>query len=601
MTKTTKVLGFMLAIVIVATAFSGCLNIPRKAPEEYSNELKTFSSYDELKEFIKNSRKDYYGRDYVDTSLSVPKGALEQSSTDYSTTNIQVQGVDEADIVKSDGEYLYVVANDKIVIVKAYPESELKIVSEIKSSGYLSDIFLNKDVLIAFDTENYQWKEEYYDYYGHSLIKVYDVSDKSNPKLTQNISYTGYYFDSRMIGDYVYVIANQYVQLYYDYYISYSYENKNDEFEIKLPIIRDKTVDVREISYFDVPGYSFSFTSIISMDIKSGDIKYKVYLTSTAQEMYVSTDNIYLVNTNYYYSYTEQKTIIHKISISDGIIKYYGMGEVLGYVLNQFSMDEYNQHFRVATTVGEVWSGDSTSNVYVLDKNLNLVGKLEGLAKGEEIYSARFIKERCYLVTFKKVDPLFVIDLSNVSEPKVLGYLKIPGYSDYLHPYDENHIIGIGKNTVESEEGNFAWYQGIKIALFDISDVSNPKEIAKYEIGDRGTDSEALHEHKAFLFSKTKNLLSIPITLAEINESQYSGEVPPNAYGEYVGQYAYVFSLTLENGFVLKGKISHNDYYDYQYRIRRILYIEDNLYTISEKMIKVNKLSNLEEVGKLEI
>ncbi len=120
-----------------------------------------------------------------------------------------------------------------------------------------------------------------------------------------------------------------------------------------------------------------------------------------------------------------------------------------------------------------------------MDQNLTIVGRLENLAPGESIYSARFLEDRCYLVTFKKVDPLFVISIEDPTNPRELGKLKIPGYSDYLHTYNEGHIIGIGKNTIEAENGNFAWYQGVKISVFDVRDVFNPKESANYSIGDR--------------------------------------------------------------------------------------------------------------------
>jgi uncharacterized secreted protein with C-terminal beta-propeller domain len=306
-----------------------------------------------------------------------------------------------------------------------------------------------------------------------------------------------------------------------------------------------------------------------------------------------------------------EKTIIHKITINNGNIEYKANGNVPGIVLNQFSMDEYNGYFRIATTTGEVSrTGESTSlnHVYVLDENLKIVGKVEDLAKGERIYSARFMGNRAYMVTFRKIDPLFVIDLSSPENPKVLGYLKVTGYSDYLHPYDENHIIGIGKETAGGDE-NFAWYQGLKISLFDVSDVENPKEIGKVEIGDRGTDSEALRDHKAFLFDKEKNLLVIPISLAEIDESKYSGEIPDWAYGEVVWRGAYVYSLDLTNGFTLKGTITHSNetveksmyYYDYPYQIKRSLYMDNVLYTLSSKMIKMNDLGNLNEINSVNL
>jgi uncharacterized secreted protein with C-terminal beta-propeller domain len=314
-----------------------------------------------------------------------------------------------------------------------------------------------------------------------------------------------------------------------------------------------------------------------------------------------------------------EKTVVQKIGIENGNIEYRGKGEVPGRLLNQFSMDENNGYFRVATTVQGTWNwrtgeqaSPSTNNVYILDSSMNTAGKLEDLAPGESIYSARFMGDRCYLVTFKKTDPLFVIDLSDPYNPGVLGKLKIPGYSDYLHPYDENHIIGIGKETVEAEEWgrDFAWYQGVKLSLFDVSDVENPKEISKYVIGDRGTDSYALHDHKAFLFSRDKKLLVIPILLAEINEEQYPGGVPDNAYGEYVFQGAYVFSLDLESGFQLKGTVTHVEdgsleksgwYWYSPYSVQRSLYIGDSLYTVSQGMVKANSMDGLNELAKVSL
>ncbi len=252
----------------------------------------------------------------------------------------------------------------------------------------------------------------------------------------------------------------------------------------------------------------------------------------------------------------------------------------------------------------------STNNVYVLDSNLNTVGRLEDLAPGERIYSARFMGDRCYLVTFRKVDPLFVIDLADPFNPKVLGKLKIPGYSDYLHPYDEDHIIGVGKETIAAESGDFSWYQGVKLSLFDVSDVTMPKEVSKLEIGDRGTDSYVLRDHKAFLFSRSKNLLVIPIKLAEINEEQYPQGIPPSMSGQFVWQGAYVIDISLENGLVVKGRVGHADeegllksgyYYSSPYAVERSLYMDDILYTISKKMIKMNDLDDLDEINKIEL
>jgi inhibitor of cysteine peptidase len=250
------------------------------------------------------------------------------------------------------------------------------------------------------------------------------------------------------------------------------------------------------------------------------------------------------------------------------------------------------------------------NHVFVLDMELNTISGVMDIAPGERIYSARFMGGRGYLVTFKKVDPFFVLDLSDPTNPYILGKLKIPGYSNYLHPYDENHVIGIGKDTVPAKNGDFAWYQGVKLSIFDVTDVNNPKELSKYIIGDRGTHSLALDDPHAFLFSMEKNLLVIPILLAEIDESKYPGGYPPNTHGDYTWCGAYVFDISLINGFQLRGGISHTDnfdpgslswYYDSPYKVKRSFYIEDVLYTISGNMIKANDLASLSEFNSVEL
>jgi uncharacterized secreted protein with C-terminal beta-propeller domain len=337
----------------------------------------------------------------------------------------------------------------------------------------------------------------------------------------------------------------------------------------------------------------------------------------------VSRDNIYVAIPKVQVIYerssasdgqAQERTEVHRIGIKNGRIKLEASGFVPGRVLNQFSMDEYNGHFRIATTLGRlsrtVEESTSVNNVYVLSLNLTIVGRLEGLAPGESIYSARFMGDRGYLVTFKKVDPLFVLDLKQPANPKVLGRLKITGYSDYLQPYDENHIIGIGKETVAAEEGDFAWYQGVKISLFDVSNVSNPIEVDKYEIGDRGTDSPVLSDHKALLFDKTRALLVMPVLVAKIDPEKYPGEVPPYAYGDYVWQGVYVFKVTAGE-LTLTGRVSHigeldqvgKGYYDlpYRYFVKRALYIGDVLYTVSDGKILMNNLEDLKQINELEL
>jgi len=296
-----------------------------------------------------------------------------------------------------------------------------------------------------------------------------------------------------------------------------------------------------------------------------------------------------------------ERTVVHKINIDKGKISYDTKGEMPGDLLNQFSLDEKDGYLRAATTT-RFWSRNTGrithNNVVVLDDDLEIVGSIEKIAPGESIFSARFMGDKLYMVTFERVDPLFVIDLSVPTNPKILGELKIPGFSDYLHPYDENHLIGIGKETAENEWGGVS-IKGVKLSLFDVTDVNNPKQLDFIEIGERGTDSEALREHKAFLFDKEKNLLVIPIR--EVVETDSA-----KPWRQRTWQGAYVFSLTPEKGFTQRGKISHASVWDETYwgspnAVRRSLYMDDVLYTISQSKIKMNDLVDLDTIKELEL
>lgn len=708
----------LIPLLLVAVLLVSTLSfLSLKLGAEVEPQVRRFSSYQELKDFLKERREIYnfkylsgmvydFGYWAAGSTPVVRLGTVAQAfaieasndgSKDHSSTNIQVQGVDEADIVKTDGEYIYLVSGQSIFIIHAYPAEEAMVLSKIELDGIPQEIFVNKNRLAIFGNQFVSFMEdekpividrrplpsgtEYIvpPVSSKAFVKIYDLSDKEDPVLKRDISLDGSYFDSRMIGDYVYVLMNTPV----------NYDGE----EINLPAISSdgevRTITAGEVQYFDLPDYSYRFTIILAINIQddAAEPERKVFLMGQTQNMYVSPNNIYVtcpkilspmdladetidailpvlpwrvafriqqvrnsglgkfekfqrigeslqryfegmgreeafnLQQKIYEKTGEvhakifeetQKTVIHKISIREGEIKYEASGEVPGYVLNQFSMDEHDGYFRIATTTeawGE-WGQRTTNNIYVLDEGLAVIGELEDLAPGERIFSARFIMDRAYLVTFKKIDPLFVIDLADPSNPRVLGQLKIPGFSDYLHPYDEDHIIGIGKETVEAEEGDFAWFQGIKLAIFDVSDVENPKEKARYIIGDRGTDSYALRDHKAFLFSRERGLLIIPILLAEINEEKYPGGVPPFTIGDYVFQGAYVFDVSLDEGFGLRGRITHlrgeelaksGFYFSSPYSIQRSLYIEDVLYTFSERMVKMNRLDDLSEINQIEL
>ncbi len=589
----------ILVLLILLTATVGaiapfCLQTPYYS---LASPLKKFSSYEELVSFVNtSSQAPYYwiARDGLAFfALGSAESYAKSAVPDYSTTNIQVEGVDEADIVKTDGEYIYIVSGENVTILKAYPAEEAEVLSQIRLNGTIMGLFINGDRLIVFEGAGFGPYEMLAPYETiRTSVKVYDVSDRASPLLKRPVSVNGSYFNSRMIGDYVYTVITQPAYLVED--------------EVSLPTICSgdsiEEISASEIYYSDAPDYSYGFTTILAVNVQNDEEAptRKTFLLGATSNIYVSLNNIYMTFLH------SESTLLYRFHIEGGEIESAADGGVPGYVLNQFSMDEHEDYFRVATTTGH----SSQNHVYVLDMDLEIVGRLEGLAPGEKIYSARFMGDRCYLVTFKKVDPLFVIDLENPFSPKILGKLKIPGYSDYLHPYDENHVIGVGKETVEAEEGDFAWYQGVKISLFDVSDVENPKELDKYEIGDRGTESPVLSDHKAFLFDKSKNLLVLPVLVAEIDEEKYPN-APPNAHGEYVWQGAYVFDISPAEGFVLKGRITHlendNDlmksgyYFSSSYSVKRTLYIGNVLYTISDKKIKMNLLSDLSSVNSVDL
>ncbi len=573
---------------------------------EYDSGIRRFSSSQELKDYMEDSIERY-----LEAGSTAPSGLwllsgteqttdVAMAASDYSETNIQVEGVDEPDIVKTDGTYLYVASNREVALLRIHPGSRAGVLSRIELAREAYGLFVTDSRLVVLTSMYYYDRDIlHWHYFYGTCVLVYDTTSKSKPRLIQNVSIEGYYVDARMIGDYVYFVVSTY--------------GRYSEDEIELPFVIEngspERVQASEVYYWEGQAPSYRFAIVASINVQDRTFERRVYLTDSGHEMYVSTENIYLVR-HHYSAFRPRSmwsgfpnTIIQKISIDEGEIRYVNSGVVPGWVLNQFSMDEHRSYFRIATTTGS-WSERSLNNVYVLNRNMETVGKLEGLAPGETIYSARFVGDRCYLVTFKKIDPFFVIDMGDPKSPKMLGKLKIPGFSSYLHPYDENHVIGVGK---EGEDmGNFAWFQGLKLSLFDVTDVTRPKEVAKYEIGDRGTDSEVLHEHKAFMFSKSKDLLIIPVTLYEVDEDDYPDGVPPNAYGEFVAQGAFVFKLTLRDGFKFKGIISHTDEDDalnrsWYSQVRRSLYIEDEIITVSNTMVKINEMDSLEEIVSIEL
>lgn len=597
----------------------------------------------------------FLGRDVAVNEVMAPTasadGAVggaksESAGPSYTTTNNQVVGVDEADIVKTDGKYIYAFYKNSIKIIKAYPAEDAEVVTTIPLGDmYPQDMFIHGNQLIVFGSlsqygGNYPMPLTkiaiggYYPYYGYSLsvVRVYDLSTIETPDLVKEFSFHGNNVSSRMIGDTVYFVLTTYP----DYRVMEKSTTGDDQ-SIIPPYYENGVERVlalpTDIGYIP-PVYAQSFITVASIDLESLDLE-KETIVGSAETVYASENNLYLAHTQYYdpsdwprilagtidtiiapqpYIQPQVKTVISKFSLNEGTISFSGQGKVTGRLLNQFSMDEWDNHFRVATTTDEVWSNEwnpngnnqplqeQSNHVFVLDEDMDVVGTLSDLAPGEQIYSARFMGERAYLVTFKQVDPLFVLDLSSHESPQVLGKLKIPGYSNYLHPLDETHILGIGKDAEVSKD-DIAYNLGMKLAIFDVSDVENPKQMHSLVVGDRGTDSFALQDHKAFLYDAEKELLVLPIYLYEIDEENSSNNDWQSwpEYGVPTYQGAFAWHVTLENGFEELGKVTHIDkeidlksgyYYDYSYQVKRSLLIGDVLYTLSDKRLMANDLTN---------
>jgi len=626
-----KISSIIMMLLLVASVLVGCEEIVPPTPDGDDNtpidtkptentKIKRFSSDKELEKTFEERETSgrYIGEMDMESSATIA-GAMPKATRDFSETNIQVEGVDEADIVKTDGDYVYTISEGKLYIIKAYPPYRIGVASGIKFDNFNPrEMFIHDNRLLVFGSSSYRFDQNigepvdsiapYPRYMSTMTAKLYDIADKEEPELLRTVDFEGSYLTSRKIGEYAYFIVNSYpnyakpvcgdiIPLY----------KENDE--MPEPIVK-----CTEVGYIEpLQPENFIIIASISMTDEDEEVGKEVILGS-GQNVYASLENLYIAQTSWpRYNRGElaedfvEQTIITRFELDNGDVEFKAIGKAKGHILNQFSMDEYDNHFRIATTSGNFWQGESANNVYVLDKDMDIVGELEDLAPGEKIYSVRFMGKKGYVVTFKKVDPLFVIDLSDHEDPDVLGKLKIPGYSDYLHPFDENHIIGIGKDTVEAAEDlkdrrnlDFAWYQGIKMAIFDVSDVENPIEMHKVIIGDRGTNSEALHNHKAFLFDREKELLVIPITLAEFGDRE-----PEEAWetGDYTFQGAYVYNIDLKHGFDLAGRVTHyeNDeafkksgyYFRGDRAIRRSLYIEDVLYTLSDKRLQLNDLDEI--------
>ena len=575
-----------------------------KSPQTIANaenNLPRFKDMNQLKEVIKgNNSKDTYknARSILESAdATTASTTTNEAKTDYSRTNTQVDNVDEADIVKTDGKYIYYIAQNKVYIVNSEnlkQESTIAIESD-KERIYPSEIYINKNKLIVLVNSNMvktmqtdvaSTYETYIDRISGNVDPmsraiVYDVSDKENPKQIREVALDGYYVNSRMIGDNLYFISSKTVWYYGGI--------KDDDI---LPLARDTAVskekqriDCTKIAYFEGTKNN-SFTMVAGFNTEKNEPAITETFYGASEEIYASENNIYITSVDYSYNaFIEReiyKTTIYKFNLEEAKIKLQCKTEMEGNINNQFSIDEYDGNLRVATTLG---SGDKTENrLYIYDKDLNEIGKIDNMANGEKIYSVRFIGKVGYIVTFKEIDPLFVIDLSNPTKPEIKGELKIPGYSSYIHPYDETHIIGIGHNTKTNQYGG-TQNTTMKMSMFDVSDLENPKEMFSVDIGNKYAYSEITSNHKALFYNKAKNLIGFPVTITDYNTTKE--------------EFA-LYTIDLEKGFVEYGKIEQNKK-DWQTNIKRGIYIGDSFYILAETKITKYNLEALEKIDEIKL
>lgn len=428
--------------------------------------------------------------------------------TSFSDTNVRTEGVGEADIVKTDGSYLYTLkANSQEISIVDIRSDQMKVVSVISlnenfqaSEFYLSD----QKLFVLGNMQNTQVDSDSKTLYRGSCtrIQTYDLADINNPKSIGTVDQSGYYRTSRFKDGYLYVFS--------DYYI-YDTITKKD-YPSYVPLVGDNLLKQSDI-YLPTNHAADQYLVVSSVSASSPDkaADQKAVMSENG-EVYVSENNIYI------YEYTnssiladnlasKNQTILRKLSYNKGKLSGSAQGKVKGYLNDSFSIDEYDNTLRLVTTVTHnVGSSSQSNSVYVLDADLKTIGKIDDLAKNEQIYSARFLGDTGYFVTYEQTDPLFSVDFSDPKNPKILGKLKIPGFSEYLHFYSDNLLLGIGMDTDENGITN-----GVKISMFDISDPSDVKEVSKYTL-DQYYYSDVFSDYRAALVDPEKNLIGFPLS-----------------------------------------------------------------------------------------
>ncbi len=507
------------------------------------------------------------GNEDMQTSAAVtaPESAPEEEKSEpHGETNAQVENVDEADIIKNDGRYLYILKNNGNVVI--FDTKTMSVTSEIEreENRDIIEMYVGNGrlVLLGIEFESLEEDEEvshytaYINNSGKATSYVYDISDKGAPELIRSVNQDGdNIVSSRMIDSVLYTVSNYRV-----------YADSLKEVEEKaIPDVNGEQIKCDCIYIYDEDSQQYLVVTAYNTAEKDSEVS-SLSVLGGGSDVYCSENSLYVYHHNLIRDTGENITDIYSFSIDGENIEYTATSSAKGYPNNQYSFDEYNGILRVATTYYSYQKDVDVSSIYAYDKDLQLIGKLEDIAFDEQIKSVRFIGDVGYIVTFKNTDPLFTLDLADPTNMAVIGEVKLPGFSSYLHPVGEDLVIGVGYDGTEE---NATW-NSVKVSLFDVSDLKNPKEVNNFILKDAYTSVN--DDPKAFLYYPEHNYIGIPVE-------------------HYNTQRAEVLSyklLKIENG-EISSHLGYTHGVRQTYGFFRGTYIGNMLYTIdSYKVIEHN-------------
>ena len=590
---------------------------------------------------------------------AAPSAPAGDSATQFSTTNTQETGVDEADFVKNDGSAIYLLSGTKFLIYKAWPPTEAALLSTTAIEGTPDSLYVHQNKALIYShlaTSNpcaggYAMDMPCSPSATALKLTILDIADKAKPVLLREISMKGSYVNSRRVAGAVHSVVQfppivfPGIQLYPDNlpycqqvpvteiesrFLALIEKNRKIIEETKLtdliPSIRDSRPQplgeplianglLTDCRHFFEPATlgGQSFLTVLSLDMTQVGPLNHVTIIGSQGEVYASPSGLYVAATvnddgflidrmgGWGYGRMES-TQIHKFGIDNEQAQatYQASGQVKGRLVNQFAMSEYQGNLRLATTVGHLPDPQTYNAVFVLgqqSEKLETLGMVDQIAKTEDIRSVRFDQDRGFIVTFKKTDPLFALDLYDPKNPRIEGELKIPGFSTYMHLMDRNHLLTVGFDA--ADQGSFAYFQGIQLQIFDVTDLAAPSLLHKIVIGTRGTSSDATADHMAFNYFAPKKILALPMAICE-------GGTSSGLFGSQMSfSGLIVWNTSVESGFSERGRVSHpvassqpqNSCYSWWTSpnswVKRSIIMDDYVYSISGDRIKINHLDAL--------